>query len=82
MIIDNSFFLQGKLKPRVIIPVDLFGLPANYKKISKLADKYNLLILEDAAQGLGGSIEDKKACSFAKAATTSFYKISHEIVMF
>jgi dTDP-4-amino-4,6-dideoxygalactose transaminase len=64
---------QGELKPRVIIPVDLFGLPADYEAISKVADKYNLLIIEDAAQGFGGSIADKKACSFGKVATTSFY---------
>jgi UDP-2-acetamido-2-deoxy-ribo-hexuluronate aminotransferase len=64
---------QGELKPRVIIPVDLFGLPADYEAISKVADKYNLLILEDAAQGFGGSIAYNKACSFGKAATTSFF---------
>jgi UDP-2-acetamido-2-deoxy-ribo-hexuluronate aminotransferase len=64
---------RGELKPRVIIPVDLFGLPADYEKISQVADKYNLLILEDAAQGFGGSIAGKKACSFGKAATTSFF---------
>jgi UDP-2-acetamido-2-deoxy-ribo-hexuluronate aminotransferase len=64
---------KGELKPRVIIPVDLFGLPADYESITRVADKYNLLILEDAAQGFGGSIADKKACSFGKAATTSFF---------
>ncbi len=64
---------QGELKPRVIIPVDLFGLPADYEAISKVAEKYNLLILEDAAQGFGGSIAGRKACSFGKAATTSFF---------
>ena len=64
---------QGELKPRVIIPVDLFGLPADYEAISKVAEKYNLLILEDAAQGFGGSIAGQKACSFGKVATTSFF---------
>jgi UDP-2-acetamido-2-deoxy-ribo-hexuluronate aminotransferase len=64
---------QGELKPRVIIPVDLFGLPADYEAISKVAEKYNLLILEDAAQGFGGSITGRKACSYGKAATTSFF---------
>jgi dTDP-4-amino-4,6-dideoxygalactose transaminase len=64
---------QGELKPRVIIPVDLFGLPADYEKITKVASKYNLLILEDAAQGFGGSITGRKACSFGKVATTSFF---------
>jgi dTDP-4-amino-4,6-dideoxygalactose transaminase len=64
---------QGDLKPRVIIPVDLFGLTADYEAIGKVAEKYNLLILEDAAQGFGGSIGDRRACSFGKAATTSFF---------
>lgn len=64
---------QGKLTPKVIIPVDLFGLPANYDEINKIAEKYNLFILEDGAQGFGGSINGKRACSFGDAATTSFF---------
>ncbi|MFC7685324.1 DegT/DnrJ/EryC1/StrS family aminotransferase [Ureibacillus sp. GCM10028918] len=64
---------EGKLTPKVVIPVDLFGLPANYIEIEKIADKYNLLVLEDGAQGFGGSINGKKACSFGDAATTSFF---------
>ncbi len=51
-------------KIKAIMTVDLFGLPANYPEIQKIADKYNLLILEDAAQGFGGSINGQKACSF------------------
>lgn len=61
------------LKPRVIIAVDLFGQPADYKRIRQIADKYNLLILEDAAQGFGGRIGEKRACSFGDIATTSFF---------
>lgn len=64
---------EGKYKPRAIIAVDLFGLPANYDEIDRIAKKYNLLVLEDAAQGFGGRIGDKKACSFGDAATTSFF---------
>lgn len=64
---------EGKLTPKVIIPVDLFGLPANYPEIQKVADKYNLLVLEDGAQGFGGVIEGKRACSFGNASTTSFF---------
>lgn len=63
----------GKLKPKVIIPVDLFGLPADYLLIESIAKKYNLLVLEDAAQGFGGSINNQKTCSFGDAATTSFF---------
>ncbi|EKN62754.1 DegT/DnrJ/EryC1/StrS family aminotransferase [Schinkia azotoformans] len=64
---------EGKLTPKVIIPVDLFGLPANFYEIVKIAKKYNLLVLEDAAQGFGGNINGKRACSFGDAATTSFF---------
>lgn len=64
---------EGKLTPKAVIPVDLFGLPANYPEIEKLAKKYGLKILEDAAQGFGGSISSKKAGSFGDAATTSFF---------
>ena len=61
------------LIPKVIIPVDLFGLPARYRKIKKVAIKHNLFIIEDAAQAYGGKIKNKKACSFGDAATTSFF---------
>ena len=64
---------EGKLKPRVIIPVDLFGLPANYPEIEAIARRYDLLILEDAAQGFGGQIDGKLACSFGDISATSFF---------
>lgn len=64
---------EGKLNPRVIIAVDLFGQPADYPGIEKLAKKYNLLVLEDGAQGFGGMIGERRACSFGDAATTSFF---------
>jgi len=64
---------EGKLKPKAIIPVDLFGLPARYRLIDKIAKKYNLKVLEDAAQSFGGSIGEKKVGSFGDVAATSFY---------
>ncbi len=64
---------EGKLTPKVIVPVDLFGLPANYEQIVPIAEKYGLKILEDAAQGFGGSINDKLAGSFGDISTTSFF---------
>lgn len=64
---------EGKLTPKVIVPVDLFGLPANYPEIEKIAKKYGLKILEDAAQGFGGNIKGKRACAFGDIATTSFF---------
>lgn len=64
---------QGDLTPRAVVAVDLFGLPADFKQIRPLAEKYGLLILEDGAQGFGGEIEGQKACSFGDIATTSFF---------
>ena len=52
------------LNPRAIIPVDLFGLPARYRMINQIAKKYNMVVIEDAAQGFGGVIKGKRAGSF------------------
>lgn len=64
---------EGVLTPRAVVAVDLFGQPANYPKIRKIADRYGLLILEDGAQGFGGRIGSQKACSFGDISTTSFF---------
>ena len=64
---------EGKLKPRVVIAVDLFGQPANYDRIIPIVEKYNLKLLEDGAQGFGGEIRGKRACSFGDISTTSFF---------
>lgn len=64
---------KGKLKPRGVIPVDLFGLPADYSRILPIAKANGLFVLEDGAQGFGGTYDGKKACSFGDIATTSFF---------
>ena len=64
---------EGLLRPRAVIAVDLFGLPADFAAIRKIADRHGMLILEDGAQGFGGSIGGKKACSFGDISTTSFF---------
>lgn len=64
---------KGDLTPKVIIAVDLFGLPANYPAIRRIADNHGLLILEDGAQGFGGSLNGKRSCSFGDISTTSFF---------
>ena len=64
---------DGKLNPKAIIPVDLFGVPARYRLIKDIANKYNLKIVEDAAQSFGGSIGEKKVGTFGDVAATSFY---------
>ncbi len=63
---------QG-LSTKAIIPVDLFGLPAPYAKIEKIALENGLFVLEDAAQGFGGAISGRKACIFGHVAATSFF---------
>ena len=64
---------EGKLKPKAIIPVDLFGLPARYRMINDIAKKYNLKVIEDAAQSFGGSIGNQEVGTFGDVAATSFY---------
>lgn len=63
----------GELLPKVIMAVDLFGLPANYPAIRTIADSHHLLILEDGAQGFGGAVDGKRNCSFGDISTTSFF---------
>ena len=64
---------EGRFTPRAIIPVDLFGQPADYDAILPIAKKHGLKVLEDGAQGFGGAIRGKRACSFGDASTTSFF---------
>lgn len=64
---------DGKYRARAVVSVDLFGLPADYPAIKAVCEKYGLLLLEDGAQGFGGSIDGKKACSFGDISTTSFF---------
>lgn len=64
---------EGVLTPKVIIAVDLFGLPADYSSLRAIADSYNLYLLEDGAQGFGGMIGNRRACSFGDISTTSFF---------
>jgi len=64
---------EGRLTPKVIVPVDLFGQPADYDRILPIAERYGLKVLEDGAQGFGGNIRGKLACSFGDASATSFF---------
>lgn len=56
-----------------IIPVDIFGLPADYDSINSIAKEEGLFVLEDAAQSFGGSYKGRKTCSLADVASTSFF---------
>jgi dTDP-4-amino-4,6-dideoxygalactose transaminase len=64
---------EGKYIAKAVVAVDLFGLPADFDSIKQICSKYDLLLLEDGAQGFGGSINGKRACSFGDISTTSFF---------
>ena len=64
---------EGRLTPKGIIPVDLFGTPADYQAIDAIARKYGLLVLSDAAQSIGGATNTGRCGSFGHVAATSFY---------
>ncbi|MBR7008741.1 MAG: DegT/DnrJ/EryC1/StrS family aminotransferase [Ruminococcus sp.] len=64
---------EGKYKLRAVVAVDLFGLPADFDRIKEICKKYDLLLLEDGAQGFGGKLGGKTACSFGDISTTSFF---------
>ena len=61
------------LNPKALIPVDLFGLPADYDRLEKVAAEEGLWMLEDAAQGFGGTLHGKRTGSFGLVGATSFF---------
>jgi dTDP-4-amino-4,6-dideoxygalactose transaminase len=61
------------LKPRAIIPVDLFGLPADHDAINVVAAAHGLLVLDDAAQAFGAGYRGRKLGTLTTATTTSFF---------
>jgi len=61
------------LKPKAIIPVDLFGLPADHAAIAATAKAENLLVLDDAAQGFGAVYDNRRLGTFGHATATSFF---------
>ncbi len=65
--------LKKKLKPKAIVAVDLFGLPANYKRLNQIAKKYHLSLIADAAQSYGAMYNSKKVGSLSKITCTSFF---------
>ena len=64
---------EGKLTPKAVVAVDLFGQTADYDRILPLCKQYGLFLLEDGAQGFGSSLHGKRACSFGDIGTTSFF---------
>lgn len=64
---------EGTLRPRGVIPVDLFGLPADYDSLRAVTEPRNLFLLEDAAQSFGASYKGRSAGGLGDAAATSFF---------
>jgi UDP-2-acetamido-2-deoxy-ribo-hexuluronate aminotransferase len=67
----RDFAVPPRLK--AVMPVDLFGIPADYARINALARDNGLLVIEDAAQSFGGEVQGRKTCALAEAACTSFF---------
>jgi dTDP-4-amino-4,6-dideoxygalactose transaminase len=64
---------EGSLKPKVVMPVDLFGQPANYRALAPIAAHAGLKLFCDTAQGFGGALDGKRAGAIGDAAATSFF---------
>lgn len=64
---------EGKYRPRLVIAVDLFGLPCDYDRILPIAEKYGLFVLTDSAQAFGSTYKGKSVCSYGNASATSFF---------
>jgi UDP-2-acetamido-2-deoxy-ribo-hexuluronate aminotransferase len=64
---------DGKLTPRMILAVDLYGLPADYAGLNRIAKEHGLLVLADAAQSLGGAQNGKRIGALTDMTATSFY---------
>ncbi|MCL4159799.1 UNVERIFIED_CONTAM: hypothetical protein GTU68_035944 [Idotea baltica] len=64
---------EGKLTPRVVIAVDLFGQPANYPEIKAICDEFGLKLIADTAQGFGCTLNGQHPTDWADIATTSFF---------
>jgi dTDP-4-amino-4,6-dideoxygalactose transaminase len=64
---------EAGLRPKAVIPVDLFGQPADYDRITPIAEAEGLLVLDDAAQGFGATYKNRRIGALAPATATSFF---------
>jgi len=64
---------EGRLKPAAVMPVDLYGLPADYAGIDAIAARHGLTVLADAAQSMGGAAGNRRVGALAPITATSFY---------
>ncbi|HWE99651.1 MAG TPA: DegT/DnrJ/EryC1/StrS aminotransferase family protein [Caulobacteraceae bacterium] len=64
---------QGRLRPRAVIAVDLFGHPADYPGLAKVCRRHGLKLVADSAQGFGCTLDGRHPLHWADVATTSFF---------
>ena len=69
----QAVLAEGKLKPRVVAAVDFLGNPCDYDALEAVCEKYDLILLEAAAQSMGASYKGRMCCSFGAISTTSFF---------
>jgi UDP-2-acetamido-2-deoxy-ribo-hexuluronate aminotransferase len=71
----NATLIEAKItnKTKAIIPVSLYGQPADMDEINAIAEKYKLIVIEDAAQSFGATYKGKKSCNLSKIGCTSFF---------
>jgi UDP-2-acetamido-2-deoxy-ribo-hexuluronate aminotransferase len=69
----DEVIAAGELKPRVVMPVDLYGLPADYEAIGRIAAKHDMTVFSDAAQSFGGRSGNSRVGGMAPISATSFY---------
>ena len=71
----NASLIEAKItkKTRAIIPVSLYGQPADMDEINAIAEKHHLLVIEDAAQSFGANYKNKKSCNLSTIGCTSFF---------
>jgi UDP-2-acetamido-2-deoxy-ribo-hexuluronate aminotransferase len=71
----NAAFIEAKItdKTKAIMSVSLYGQPADMDEINAIAEKHNLIVIEDAAQSFGATYKGKKSCNLSKIGCTSFF---------
>lgn len=69
----HAVLKEGKYKPKAVVAVDFIGNPADYDAIREITRKYNLLLIEDAAQGIGASVNGVRCGALGDIAATSFF---------
>ena len=69
----QAVLAEGGLTPKAVVAVDILGNPCDYDAIVPICEKYDLFLIEDAAQSFGASYKGKRACAFGHIATTSFF---------